>query len=277
MSYAYYNGVFGKFEEIKIPLSDRAVFFGDGVYDAAIGRCGKIFLKDEHIERFVGNAKRIGIPLQHTKEELSLLLEEVIRKSGLSEFFLYFQCTGYLPERVHAPRDKGCGNLLITVKPYTPFEKEKELSLVSYPDIRQSFCDVKSLNLLGSVLASEHASSSGCDEAVFIRGNFVTECAHSNIFIIKDEKLITHPCNQRILPGITRKKLLAIAKKREIESEERPFSLSELLSADDVIITSTSKLALRAKSLDGVEISKNSGDIGTTLIDDMFKCYRDFC
>ncbi len=277
MDYAYYNGFFGKFSEINIPLSDRSVFFGDGVYDAAIGHDGKIFLEDAHINRFLCNIKKLGLPFFLSESELSKILHELIERSGFRDFFLYFQCTGNLPERLHAPRDKTRSNLLATVKPYTLPSKEKEIHLVTFPDIRQGFCNIKTLNLLGSVLASEHAASMKCDEAVFVKGERVTECAHSNILIVSNEKLLTHPCDEKILPGITREKVLLSAKKRGIDVLERPFSLSELFSADDVIITSTSKLALRAKTLDGVEISKKGSFIGDAIIDDMFKCYVDFC
>ena len=277
MTYAYYNGFFGNFNEIKIPLTDRSIFFGDGVYDAAIGKDGKIYLQELHVKRFIENAKKIGLPLAYGKEELSEILREVVRRSGIKDFFLYFQATGYLSERLHAPRDTKKCNLLVTVKPFTLPDKNSELSLLSYPDIRQDFCDVKTLNLLGSALASEYAKSFGADEAVFVKGSFVTECAHSNIFIISDEKIITHPCNEKILPGIMRRELLLLAKKKGIEAVERPFSLSEVFSADSVIVTSTSKLALPAKSLDGVTLPREKSELCKAIIDEMFKCYEDFC
>lgn len=277
MTYAYYNGFFGNFNEIKIPLTDRSIFFGDGVYDAAIGKDGKIYLQELHVKRFIENAKKIGLPLAYGEEELSEILREVVRRSGIKDFFLYFQATGYLSERLHAPRDTKKCNLLVTVKPFTIPDKNSELSLLSYPDIRQDFCDVKTLNLLGSALASEYAKSFGADEAVFVKGSFVTECAHSNIFIISDEKIITHPCNEKILPGIMRRELLLLAKKKGIEAVERPFSLSEVFSADSVIVTSTSKLALPAKSLDGVTLPREKSELCKAIIDEMFKCYEDFC
>lgn len=277
MSYAYYNGFFGDFDEIKIPLSDRCIFFGDGVYDAAIGRNGKIYLERLHIRRFLENARRIGLKLSFDEEALSKILHEVIERSGIPEFFLYFQATGRLSERLHAPREAKAFNLLVTVKPFAVPDKYTELSLVSYPDIRQSFCDIKSLNLLGSVLAAEYAASFACDEAVFVRGKYITECSRSNIFIVSEGKLITHPADERILPGIMRRELLLYAKRQGFETVERPFSLSELFSADDVIISSTSKLALRAKSLDGVALSQKRGAVCEAIIDEMFKCYGEFC
>ena len=217
------------------------------------------------------------MPLAYGKNELSYLLHKTVEESRIPEFFLYFQASGYLDERLHAPRSNQKSNLLITVKPYSLPNEKTELSLVTFSDTRQSFCNIKTLNLLGSVMASEYAHDSGADEAVFVLGETVTECSRSNIFIVSGGKLITHPENEKILPGITRRELLLSAKKHGIPTEERRFSLSELIDADDVLVTSTSKLALRAKWLDGVEISKRKSDIAGTLIDDMFKCYRDFC
>jgi len=277
LSFAYYNGAFGNFEDIKIPLSDRSVFFADGVYDAAIGRSGCIFDEELHVARFIENTKKIGLPFSFSESELRGLLREAVKRSGTEEFFLYFQASGYLSERLHAPRDKKKSNLLITVKPFTLPDRRKELRLSAFPDIRQSFCNVKTLNLLGSVLASEHAVSEECDEAVFVRDGYVTECAHSNIFIVLGGTLITHPCDEKILPGISRRNVLLIAKRLGIKTCERPFSLAELFSAEDVLITSTSKLALRAISLDGAPISQKKSDAGDAVIDEMFKCYRDFC
>ena len=277
MSYAYYNGFFGDYDEIKIPLSDRCVFFGDGIYDAAIGKGGKIYLEKLHVRRFLENAKKIGLHLGCGEEELTELLRKTVQKSGIREFFIYFQASGHLSERLHAPRSREKSNLLITVKPFTLPDKDKELALVSYPDIRQSFCNVKTLNLLGSALASEYAFDCQCEEAVFVKEKSVTECAHSNIFIILEGKVITHPLSEKILPGIMRHEALKAARKLGIEIEERPFSLSELFSASDVFLTSTSKLILRAKSLDGVKLSKEKSSACEAIIDEMFKCYEDFC
>lgn len=277
MSFAYYNGTFSDFDSIRLPLSDRSIFFADGVYDACIGMGEKIYLEGEHLERFFNNASVLGLKLPFTEELFSRLLHETVKRSGIKSFFLYFQVSGNSSERKHAPRDTEKSNILITVKEHFLKSEDTLLSLVTYPDLRHSFCNVKTLNLLGSALASEYAHGAGADEAVFVKGGTVTECAHSNLFIIKNGILITHPEDEKILPGITRKRLLLTARKMGIETKERAFSLSELLSADDVIITSTSKLALRAKTLDGAEISRKKSTAGDALIADMFKCYREFC
>lgn len=276
MSFAYYNEKFGNYDDIKIPLSDRSIFFGDGVYDAAIGKGGKIYLEDEHIERFVSNAEKLALP-KTDERVVSQILNETVRRSGISDFFLYFQLSGFADERRHAPRNTEKCNFLVTVKPYSPPPPSKELSLILFPDKRQSFCNIKTLNLLGSVMAAEASAAANADEAVLVRGERVTECAHSNIFIVKDGVLMTHPKDEKILPGITRKKLLEFAEKIGVRCIETPFSTSELFAADDVIVTSTTKLAMRANFANGIEISRKKCAAADKLIALMRKDFDDFC
>ncbi len=275
MNLVYYNGKLGNFRGMSVPLSDRAIFFGDGVYDAVLGRGAVPYLLDKHIERLLQNADKLKIPFKMSGDELCELIFSLIKESGLSDFFLYLQITANADERRHAPRDEDKSNLLISIKDFTPIKKD--LKLISFPDVRQRFCYIKSLNLLGSVMASEAAHSALSDEAVFIRDGYVTECSHSNIFIVKDSVLFTHPTDEKILPGIMRSELLKTARSLGIECRETAFSLSELLDADDVLITSTSKLTLRATSLDGCKIGGKNSEIGDELMAHMFKDFQNLC
>ena len=258
MDIAYYNGRFGSYDETCLSLSDRALFFGDGIYDAAVGKGGKIFLLDEHNERLYNNAKRLGILPPVSKEELNRILLEAIRLSGLSEYFVYLQFSRCKARRTHS----ACGaktSLLVTVTEWIPPLPENRLSLITTPDLRYEYCDIKTVNLLPAVMASTLAEERGADEAVFHRGDTVTECAHSNISILKDRTLITHPTGPHILPGITRRHLINAARKLGIKVEERPFTLTELFSADEVIVSSTTKLILTAKSIDGIAVGGGDG------------------
>ncbi len=258
MSIAYYNGNFCDFSNVRIPLSDRCVFFGDGVYDAAIGKNGAVYLEKEHIDRFFENAERLKIKLSLSKAELSQLLKEVIKKNSFEEYFLYFQLTRTLGERLHAYTEDSGSSLLITVKPHKLPPHEKKLKLITTEDIRYRMCNVKTLNLLPAVLASKNAEERGCDEAVFIKDGFVTECAHSNIFAVKDGVLYTHPNGPLILPGITRKRVLFFCDRLGIEYKEKEFTKEQLFTADEILVTSTTKLCLKADEIDGVKISKGN-------------------
>lgn len=272
---AYYNGNFCNFSDVKIPLTDRCVFFGDGIYDAAIGRGGNIYLENEHIHRFINNAKRLNIPLNMGKGALCKLLRQLIEHSGYDEYFLYFQITRYSKERSHAYDDTANSNILITVKEHNLPSYDKRLKLITENDIRHGMCDVKTLNLLPAVLASKKAFVSGCDEAIFIRDGIITECAHSNISIVKNGTLFTHPKSSYILPGITRERLLFMCEKLSIPYKEIPFSYEELKEADSVLVTSTTKLCLLADTVDGLEVGKDREPISERLIDALRKDFYD--
>ena len=273
METVYYNGDFCSREELKIPLSDRSIFFGDGIYDAAVGRGGGIHLEKEHIERFLSNAKRMGITSPLDGEELSSLLHKLIELNGYTEYFIYLQLSAYSKERRHEARDKERSNLLITVKEHTLPDPKKYLRLRSTPDIRYYMCDVKTLNLLPSVLASEASFNSGYNETLFVRGETVTECAHSNVFIVKNGILKTHPKSNLILPGVTRERLIKIARSLGVETVESPFTLKEALEADEVLITATGKLCLGVSHIDGKELSL-SGNIGEVLKRELMRDYE---
>lgn len=271
-TYSYYNGAYAPTEEISIPLTDRALYFGDGIYDAAIGRNGSIFLLEEHLDRLLGNAPKLSIPVPYEREELREILLETVRRSGFHSYFVYFQLSRNGGKRKHVAEASYGANLLITVSELDP-PSPQTIQLVTFEDKRFEYCDIKTLNLLPSVLASTYAEENGCGEAVFHRGEIVTECAHSNISILKGGKLITHPTDNHILPGITRRHLLSAARKLGIPIEERAFTLEELFLADEVLVTSTTKLIARGTVLDGKAVGGADEDNLNRLSDELLREY----
>lgn len=247
---AYYNGTISPLSDMKIPLSDRAIFFGDGVYDAAVGANGKIYLEGEHIARLEQSAASIGLSNIPSVSQISDALHCIVKESGIPEFFLYFQLTRSGNTRRHSYIGFTSTNFLITIEPFTMPEPSRRLSLITKEDLRYYYCNVKTINLLPAVLASGAAEECKCDEAVLHRGQTVTECAHSNIFILKGGILKTHPTNNLILPGITRKHLLQCCGELGIKCDETPFTLEEMFSADEVLVTSTSKLCHAVEKID---------------------------
>lgn len=139
---------------------------------------------------------------------------------------------------------------------------KKRIGLSSTEDTRFLHCDIKTLNLLPAVMAAQKAQEEGCQECVFHRGEVVTECSHSNISILKDGVLRTHPLDRYILPGIARKHLLMAAVRRNIPIDERPFTMDELRQADEVLVTSSSKLCLVAGQLEGRRWAAGAGTGG---------------
>lgn len=257
----YYNGKYDEIDKIMIPMSDRSHWFGDGVYDATCARNYKIMAIDEHVDRFFNSARLLNINLGFTKEYLKGLLNELVQKLDDDELFVYWQATrGGNGLRSHNYDKEQKANLWITIYPEEITDKDKEYKLTSMEDTRFLHCNIKTLNLIPSVVAYQHAKENNCDETVFHRGDIVTECAHSNVHIIKDKKFITHPADEYILPGIARVHLLKACKALNIEVEERPFTVDELINADEVIVSSSGDLCIRATEFEGKAVGKKDND-----------------
>ena len=183
----YYNGKFGPLEEMTVPMNDRACYFGDGVYEATLARNGKIFALKDHLDRFFNSAGLIKIDIPYTKDELAAILYDMLAKMDDKDIFIYWQMTRGTGIRQHQFPEKGTKpNLWIFMKPGKPADSSKRLKLTDMEDTRFLHCNIKTLNLLVNVMAAEKAESLGCGECVFHRGDIVTECAHSNVSIIKD-------------------------------------------------------------------------------------------
>ena len=125
---AYYNGLYSHIDEVMIPLCDRSVYFGDGVYDAMIGRNKKVYLLDAHIERLFANAKAVGLNVSEDKTELVGIINELISDFE-SDYFVYVQLSRRAVERKHACINGKNANLLITATPHTLPRPTKTLSL----------------------------------------------------------------------------------------------------------------------------------------------------
>lgn len=275
-SYAYYNGRFDKREEIFIPLSDRSIFFGDAVYDAMIGSYDRIMWEDEHIDRLLENAEKIGIKHSYTKRFLSDLLREIGVRSMIDTYLLYVQISRDYSSRRHSA--VGCSaNLLVTVEPITIEKHPKPMKLITFPDKRYGYCDVKTVNLLPAVLSATVAENEAYDEAVFIKDGTVTECTKSNISVLKQGRLITHPKTEHILPGIVRAHLLEACKHLGIPFEERKFTKQDLLSADEILVTSTTKLCKTVNHIDNCPTGSKDPQKAKLLCDFLYSEFEKNC
>lgn len=257
----YYNGKYGELDEMCIPMNDRVCWFGDGVYDAGPSRNYKIFAIDEHVDRFFNSAGLLDIEMPVTKEELKELLQEMVNKMDTGNLFVYYQVTRGTGVRDHA-YTKGPGNLWIMLKPAEIQDGIEPIKLITVEDTRFLHCNIKTLNLIPSCVATEKAKKAGCQEAVFYRpGGRVTECAHSNVHIIKDGKLVTAPTDNLILPGIARAHLIRMCKQLGIPVSETPYTLKDLFEAEEVLVTSSSNLCLHACEIDGKPVGGKNPEL----------------
>ena len=153
----YYNGKYGEIEEMSIPMNDRVCYFGDGVYDATYSRNYKIFALDEHIDRIYNSASLLGISISETKEEMKSILQDMVNKMDSGENFVYWQVTRGTAKRNHAFPEDTKTNLWITISHKDIVDTYKKIKLITMEDTRFFHCNIKTLNLIPSVMASENA------------------------------------------------------------------------------------------------------------------------
>lgn len=273
----YYNGKYGLIEEMQIPMLDRVCWFGDGIYDATYAHNHKIFDMDAHLNRFYNSAKLLDINMPIERAELEKLLNELVQKVDSGDQFVYMQVTRGSGLRGHIYAEDIKANLWITLTPSPVADTYKKLNLITYEDKRFEYCNVKTLNLIPSCLAATAADRAGCDEAIFHRGDIVTECAHSNCSIFKDGKVITHPLTDHILPGTARLRLLAFAEKLGYGVEEREYTLDELMNADEVIVHSTGSFCLAAATVDGKPVGGKAPEMLKTIQDALVADFEEQC
>jgi D-alanine transaminase len=173
---------------------------------------------------------------------------------------IYIQISRRGGRRRHEIEEKYGADVLVTVSGFE-LGDPIDLSAITVEDRRHLMCDIKTVNLLCSVLALAEANEVGCDCAIFLRDGVVTEESRSNVFILDDGKLITHPTDRKILPGIMRANLIALADRLGMAVEEREFGADELYSADEVFVSSTTKFLRRIKSIDGQKCKMAENEI----------------
>lgn len=269
----YYNGKFDLLENMKIPMNDRACYFGDGVYDAAYCVNHVIYACKEHIDRFFNSAGLLKIKLSYTKEELEKTLYEMIEKVDSKELLVYWQASRGTGFRSHN-FPEGKSNLWIMIRPFKIKDIKTSMNLITCEDTRFLHCNIKTLNLIPSVMAFQSAVEEGCDEAVFHRGDRVTECAHSNISIIKDGILRTAPADEYILPGIARNRLIRMCKQLNIPVSETAFTVKDMMQADEVIVSSSGAFCSGVEKIDGLSVGGKAAELLTVLQDALMKEFK---
>ena len=249
---AYYNGKTAPIEEMMVPMNERACYFGDGVYEATIALNHKPMHFDDHVDRIFRSAKLIDIDIPMEKSEMKKMLQDLVDQVEGDSLFVYWQVTRGVGMRNHAYRGaEGKPSVWAWVRPNGMRDVHGVYKCITMEDTRFFHCNIKTINLLPAVIANQRAEEAGCDETIFHRGDRVTECSHSNVHIIKDGALHTAPCDNLILPGIARKNILMLCEQLGIPVVEEPFTVEELMNADEVFFSSSSALTCRVCEIDG--------------------------
>lgn len=255
-------------KDVKIDMEDRGYQFGDGLYEVIRVYNGVLFTAKQHIERLFTGAKKIDLILPFSSEELTGLLNELIQVNKIETGNIYLQVTrGISTPRNHAYPETEFTSPVFTASttmvPRNLDMMENGIKVITVPDMRWLHCDIKSISLLGNIMAKHEAHKKGKDEAILYRDNHVTECSASNISIIKNNTIYTHPDGNLILPGITKSVLLKVARKSGLTVKEQPFTLTELKEADEVFASSTTMEAMPVVEIDNQLVG--DGKIGPVV------------
>jgi D-alanine transaminase len=266
------NSTFVDRSEAKVDIEDRGYQFGDGIYEVIRLYNGQFFTLEEHVERLYNSAKAIELVIPHPKKELIGLLEELIKRNSLATGYIYLQYTRGTSPRSHAFPAESTAVLsaYCNEKPRPEEMMKQGMNVITAEDIRWKLCHIKSLNLLGAVLANQKAKSVGKDEAILHRDGVVTECSLSNCFMIKNNTLYTHPANNLILNGITRQVVIELAKKNGIPVIEDSFELKELMDADEVFASGTTIEVMPIVSIDDKPVGDGKPGTVTKKLQDLF-------
>jgi D-alanine transaminase len=249
----YLNGKFMPIEEACIPVLDRGFIFGDGVYEVIPAYSRKPFRLAEHLNRLQHSLNGIRLKNPFDNEDWKNLLEQVIAQNEGEDQYLYLHITRGVAKRDHAFPANIPPTVFIMSNPLLPPPAEllvSGASAVTAPDNRWIRCDVKAISLLPNVLLRQLAVDVHALETILIRDGFLTEGAASNIFVIKNKTLLAPPKSHLMLPGITYDVVLELAAANQIPHEIREISESEVRTANEILLTSSTKEIMPITSLD---------------------------
>lgn len=251
----YLNGTFTRADEAKISVLDRGFIFGDGIYDVVPVYRGKPFRMAGHLDRLARSMAAIRIADPLGRADWEALVHGLIERSPTSTCTVYLQVTRGVAKRDHAfPATPVTPTVFGMVNPFTPpsaAQREQGVSAVSIPDERWLHCEIKSISLLGNVLAKQAAVDAGMDEALQFRDGWLSEGSSTNAWVVAGGKLLAPPRNNLILEGIRYGLMGELAAEAGISFEARTISREEVAAADEILITSATKEVLAVTRLDG--------------------------
>ena len=273
---SYLNGQFLAHENCMVHIEDRGFQFADGVYEVTLFKNGRLIDGEPHIDRLFRSLREMKIEHNFKKEDLLKMQIELFAKNHMNEGTCYIQITRGATNRVPFVPKNLTPTISATVslgKKITAEEFEKGVSIMTHEDIRWKRCDIKSVALFASSFLNQKAKDLGFDDAIFVRDGFVTEGSFANAFIADaNDTLITRAPDNLILCGITRNRMIEIAKEKGMKVEERNFDVAEMLAAKEVFLTSSSLILRPVTKIDGKQIgSGKAGKISGILSEEYKK------
>ncbi len=250
----FFNGRYTTTDERVLGVEDRGFQYGDGVYEVIKYRNRRLLLVDEHLGRLAYSLGELQIPAPLDDARWREVLERLVQLGGVPDGTVYLQVTrGETPRTNHPP--VGVSPTVVAYsRPLQPVSAQQRLrgvAAVTAPDLRWMRCDIKSVNLLGNVMARCLCRESAADEALLVRDGILREGAHSNLFAVVAGRVVTHPADRSILKGTVRGQVMKLAAAAGFPVEERPLPVSGLEQTQELFLTSTTWGVMPIRSLDG--------------------------
>jgi D-alanine transaminase len=251
----YLNGEFLPPEQAKVSIFDRAVNFGDAVYEVAGVLDGRLVDFEHHMQRYRGSLQKLGFESPLDREQILAAFRQLVESNDLHEGLVYMQVSRGVAERDFVWPANLEPTVFMFTQPKSDAERaaaESGIRLASTADIRWARRDIKTVNLLGQVLAKQAAHEAGADEALMIDAEgFVTECGSMSFFAIADGRVMTRPLDGNgILPGITRRAVIALCESHGLELAETRFTLDAALDADEAFVSAASAYVMPVVQID---------------------------
>jgi len=254
--FVYLNGSFVPRDQAVMDVEDRGMMFADGVYEVLRAYNGRPLAEDLHLQRMTRSLRAIGLD-SALVADLPAIGAELLQRNGWRDAAVYWQIT-----RGGAPRHRAIPanvkpSILVMAWPAPALEglrSLRALRLISVPDRRWHRCSIKSLMLLDNVLAKQAAAEQGGDDALYVRDGIVTESTATNVFIVREGALWTHPADDAILAGITRHLIFESARQQGLTVREAPFTQDEARRADEMFVTGTTTHVAAVTHVDGQPI-----------------------
>ncbi|MDI1280732.1 D-amino-acid transaminase [Brevundimonas sp.] len=258
---AYVNGAYVPHGQAVIHVEDRGFQFADGVYEVWSVFDGKLADFDGHMTRLVRSLTELRIDVPMTREALTRVLKETVRRNRVRNGIVYLQVTRGTARRDHPfPPEGTPPSVIVTARSISAVKAEaqadKGVAVITQPDIRWGRCDIKTVGLLPNILAKQAARDRGAYEAWFVdEMGLVTEGSSTNAWIIDEHgRLRTRDTQANILRGVTRAAIMDLVKQEKIELDERPFSVDEAKRAREAFFTAAGAFVMPAISIDGTTI-----------------------
>lgn len=250
----YLNGELTPVSEAKVSVLDRGFIFGDGVYEVIPMYDRKPFRGAQHLARLFRSQATIGIPNPHSADEWLALIDRVVNANDLRDQMIYIQVTRGVAKRAHAfPKEVTPTVFIMTNAMLLPSAEVRAagVACVTMEDKRWLNCQIKATSLLGNVLAAQHAAEEGVTEAIQFRDGFLSEASSSNVWVVKNGKLLAPPKDNLILEGIRYGLIEELCAAKDIQLESRRITQDEVFAADELMLSSASKEILPVVTVDG--------------------------